>query len=874
MATTVSSTVLEIVLRGKNLTDKAFKEVTKGLSGLQSAGLPGISALTRATAALAPVLRTVGGALQLTFFEIPKRVLGTFIDLVKTATLTVGGLTAALGTLSVKLAVDVERGIAKLQTASGFAETTPEELRRRILAISAATGLTVAAVSAAAFEVGSALAENAEALEITELVAKTSVGTFSDFDSIVKGLATSMNAFGASSDKATAFLNVLNAAQDKGKTDFAGLAAAMGQVAAQAREVGLSFEQTAGLVGFLSLQTNSANEAATQLGALLTALQRNAPDLGRLFRLELISEDPVRFFEELGRAAEKSGKSLVELLGRSEAAAAVASVLGNVDKLRDALDAVESPARTVLELFADASETTGVKFAKLTETVKGTLATIGTELLPTVDRGLDAITRLFTGSERQIADFARLLGFAASEAVTLIEELARTIRSSKLFEEGPMEAVRRIALATAGLLTQTVGHVLPALTKTFFEIGATVGLSLVQGLKDVFRTPVPIEEAIRSAEEQLREITSKLGTSPATGPGVLFQEQLQKQFDEIRERIRNLIFLRDELGQQDDRLIGSTDQFRRTQESLESVLTAVGGAFKAVGTEAAETGRAFLGDESFTKLGEAATAAGERIGSFAEKQKLARDETEKLNQALELFGRIETAVPSPAPRGKTDTGDPAKTIPGQVEDKELKTRFEKAFASVKELSRRVADSVGGAFDDAFERIVDGTFRVQDAFRALGVDILRSFERTIASLLSNQLFTALFGTVAQGGAGLESAGLFSRIFQFFGGGASAASGAVFRGGFDAFQGGGIVHRPTLGLIGEGRFSEAVVPLPDGNRIPVDLRGAGGGAMTLNVFISAIDSQSVDAFVRRGDFSRALVSQLQSLRGTRAGMARGF
>lgn len=50
----------------------------------------------------------------------------------------------------------------------------------------------------------------------------------------------------------------------------------------------------------------------------------------------------------------------------------------------------------------------------------------------------------------------------------------------------------------------------------------------------------------------------------------------------------------------------------------------------------------------------------------------------------------------------------------------------------------------------------------------------------------------------------------------------------------FANGGIVHKPTIAQIGEGKYSEAVVPLPDGKRIPVDL-GSGGGATTNNVSV---------------------------------------
>lgn len=45
------------------------------------------------------------------------------------------------------------------------------------------------------------------------------------------------------------------------------------------------------------------------------------------------------------------------------------------------------------------------------------------------------------------------------------------------------------------------------------------------------------------------------------------------------------------------------------------------------------------------------------------------------------------------------------------------------------------------------------------------------------------------------------------------------------GVPAFANGGMVTSPTLAMIGEGRFNEAVVPLPDGRSIPVQMMGRG-------------------------------------------------
>ena len=49
-------------------------------------------------------------------------------------------------------------------------------------------------------------------------------------------------------------------------------------------------------------------------------------------------------------------------------------------------------------------------------------------------------------------------------------------------------------------------------------------------------------------------------------------------------------------------------------------------------------------------------------------------------------------------------------------------------------------------------------------------------------------------------------------------------------------GGIVTKPTHALIGEGGMNEAVVPLPNGRSIPVDLGKNKGGGVTTNITVN--------------------------------------
>lgn len=61
----------------------------------------------------------------------------------------------------------------------------------------------------------------------------------------------------------------------------------------------------------------------------------------------------------------------------------------------------------------------------------------------------------------------------------------------------------------------------------------------------------------------------------------------------------------------------------------------------------------------------------------------------------------------------------------------------------------------------------------------------------------------------------------------------ANGGVVEWGFKAFASWGVVNKPTLGLVGEGKDNEAVVPLPDGNRIPVEMKWWGGNVLNINL-----------------------------------------
>lgn len=139
-----------------------------------------------------------------------------------------------------------------------------------------------------------------------------------------------------------------------------------------------------------------------------------------------------------------------------------------------------------------------------------------------------------------------------------------------------------------------------------------------------------------------------------------------------------------------------------------------------------------------------------------------------------------------------------------------------------------AERTVGAMNDLFgevffDAMTGNLHELDDAFKSF----FKSIVREIANLLARQ----------------ATAAILSKAFGF--GIATAANGAVWPGGFQAFANGGIVNRPTLGLIGEGDHNEAIVPLPDGKSIPVVMKNGGGTQVAQNLTIGIVGDSSMQA-----------------------------
>jgi hypothetical protein len=188
-----------------------------------------------------------------------------------------------------------------------------------------------------------------------------------------------------------------------------------------------------------------------------------------------------------------------------------------------------------------------------------------------------------------------------------------------------------------------------------------------------------------------------------------------------------------------------------------------------------------------------------------------------------------------------------------------------------DLTEGALNSFSAGLSNALMSVVDGSKSAGEAFKEFAANFLMD--------ITNMIIQALVYRAVAGALGLTPAAN-GAVFQGGLGDLQAfANGGTVDGGLGRFMpvkgyatGGPIVNKPHVALIGEGKHNEAVVPLPDGRSIPVDMQGDSGTQVNIN--IEAVDAASVDQLLfQRKDTLRSIISSaIAESRSFRGAIAR--
>jgi hypothetical protein len=403
------------------------------------------------------------------------------------------------------------------------------------------------------------------------------------------------------------------------------------------------------------------------------------------------------------------------------------------------------------------------------------------------------------------------------------DEIVNRVRINLAASAGWMDKLRQSA-AAANSAGDGANKKPPGSVKTGSGSKADPQAAFISRLRDEAATLGFGAEALKAYEATKLKLT---GTNAKLAAGYI--KQIAAFSDQqIAAKASNEAF--DEYLKQQDavdaKLEGSIRSLREwiAEQEFEASLFGKSSAEReaAIQLRAAETAGIDTQTESFKKLHAQIVAISETkqldvlLGN-ADFGKLKRDQEDMVLLAKAFSEGIAQADGSLRTLSESEYLDAVANRLGTATEK-----VEELDTFAKKAAENIQDSFADFLFDPFDKGVDGMLK------SFG----QTIQRMIAEAVAADLAKRLFGDLVKGGSGSGIAGDllkgFGQIFMHADGGI-AAYGKPLAVNLPRYAGGGISN--TAAIFREAG-PEAAVPLPDGRRIPVEMRG-GGNTIIVNV-----------------------------------------
>ena len=150
-----------------------------------------------------------------------------------------------------------------------------------------------------------------------------------------------------------------------------------------------------------------------------------------------------------------------------------------------------------------------------------------------------------------------------------------------------------------------------------------------------------------------------------------------------------------------------------------------------------------------------------------------------------------------------------------------------------QLGDTIGNSLQSSMQSAFQGLVEGTMTAKQAFASMAQSILKDIAAMITKMLVLKMLEASLGGTSFGNF-LGIGNPATKTTSAAGSGPSSVPGFRYGGIVSEYSTGGIAKGPNAGYPAVLHGTEAVVPLPNGKSIPVDMHGAGqNNNVTVNV-----------------------------------------
>lgn len=388
------------------------------------------------------------------------RSLGTLASVGITAPIT------ALAGVATNEFNNFESALSRMKGLVGLSDDTIQEFKLHILELSKDVGKAPLELASAMENITSSGIQGAAALETLDITAKAAAGGLGEVRSVSDTVTSAMNAYGVANLSATKATDILVAAVREGKAEADTFAPVLGNVLPIANEMGISFDEAAGSIAYLTLATGSAATAATQYQNILAQTLKLNPEKEAGKRLTQLGIDVVGFQKSVGEEGllpsliklkeelARTGHSLKDAFPDVQAMTAALQLTGaNAEKAASVIANVGNAAGSTDTAFQAAAETTRHQLNKAMAEMKVILIEIGEMLVP--------IFAKFTAGLGSVMQAWKSLTPESKKWVLVIAAAAAAI--------GPL-------LIGLGLFISVVGGVITGLGAMVGFVGSFIGL--------------------------------------------------------------------------------------------------------------------------------------------------------------------------------------------------------------------------------------------------------------------------------------------------------------------------------------------------------------------------------------------------------------
>lgn len=405
------------------------------------------------------------------------------------ATASAGALVAVS-----KIGTEFESSFAQVETIMDTSQMSVEDMRSSIQKLSSEMGVSASELSGAVYNAISATGDTANAVSLVGDATRLATAGFTDAESALSVLTTTINAYGMSAADAESISDSLIQTQNLGVTTIDQLASAMGKAISTASAYNVNLGNLESAYVSLTKAGISTEESTTYISSMLNELGDTGSEVGKILKKEtgksfgtLMKEGKSLgdVIEVLSDHVDGSAESLMNLWGSAEAGkAANAIVSQGLDTFNDNLEKLQNSAGTTEKAYSTMADTLEHKTQMVKTEAQNLAISIYEQIKPALsdiaDAALEFIQNFdFTQAVNAVKTFVAILASAGAaigvfKAALLISDISKFVTGVK----AGAEAVKALSMVTkAGTAIQTAYNAVMALTPWGAALAAVTAIA-------------------------------------------------------------------------------------------------------------------------------------------------------------------------------------------------------------------------------------------------------------------------------------------------------------------------------------------------------------------------------------------------------------